>query len=666
MKKKIGQVSTAAILLAVCFAWGTWATTATMYFSSDQYGQNRITNIQEGDRIWIAVYDPDENIDCDFRDKIFPDISLMDPKTGALFNWNNSGDLSGDYLKETSADSGLFVSNQYFRIGGRANVTLKNWTHTPGDLVDGAYSYSGGVYSFLSVTGRVENMDTVYGMYQDHNDSTDIAVTMAKLIDTKGTISWDQLVYLDSHGSAKITIVDPDENLYPSEIEKIPVFIIVNPGSWNPVRENSPTNFCMLKRCGGIDPVDGSVMDEPIRWYNIYNSGLGGPYPNNTQPVSACAYYMQYPVSGNVTTFDTTDPNGYCRVMFYAQETGFDTGVFELRLDHILSGLGFNSLKKRDTLVAYYLDPNDTDDFKLATAYIEEAEHSVTSFVDESHATKSVYQIGRNPVYVQVIDSNANVDCCGDPEQIVTHICDPHGEDDSEWIILDETSSNSPIFFTQAKISLLPAWNALGLGIPGPGGWQLQLDNWKLEAYNEDSIYVRYNDVYYTQNAIDSLGDSNSNTAFPPEIAAVRVSNDVSFDTMQISDTQVFDGSSVNMYFLDRRGNQVTSYVNSDCALIEVIDPDQNEDPLRRDRIYAYWDGGQDLACAMQTPDIFGNPARAKVYVVNPRNGHWAAVDLLETGVGTGNFVSVTGVDLISQDASDPTHIPHPSRFLPA
>ena len=85
----------------------------------------------------------------------------------------------------------------------------------------------------------------------------------------------------------------------------------------------------------------------------------------------------------------------------------------------------------RDVLVAYYLDPNDEDDFKLATAYIEEHQHSITSFTDENRTDKSLYWLGRDPVYVQVIDANANVDpCC--PEQVIVHICDPHGEDDAE------------------------------------------------------------------------------------------------------------------------------------------------------------------------------------------------------------------------------------------
>ena len=47
---------------------------------------------------------------------------------------------------------------------------------------------------------------------------------------------------------------------------------------------------------------------------------------------------------------------------------------------------------------------------------------------------------------------------------------------------------------------------------------------------------------------------------------------------MKIGDTQVYNGTATTMYFLDRQGNRVSGYVNSDCVFIEVIDPDQNED----------------------------------------------------------------------------------------
>jgi len=40
-------------------------------------------------------------------------------------------------------------------------------------------------------------------------------------------------------------------------------------------------------------------------------------------------------------------------------------------------------------------------------------------------------------------------------------------------------------------------------------------------------------------------------------------------------------------------------------------------------------------------------PASPKLYVLNPRSGHWAALDLLETGVATGDFVSVICIDLV-------------------
>jgi len=148
---------------------------------------------------------------------------------------------------------------------------------------------------------------------------------------------------------------------------------------------------------------------------------------------------------------------------------------------------------------------------------------------------------------------------------------------------------------------------------------------------------------------------------------------------MSIADTQVYDGSTVNMFFLDRQGNRVSGYANSDCVFIEVIDPDQDEDQYRRERIDAFWDGAQNVpfgpqanrefGCVLGTrvehtlnsllgdTNIFNNaPAEApntvfhgeaKLYVLNPRSGFWAAVDLLETGPATGDFVSVICIDLV-------------------
>ena len=666
MKKIVILGSVVPIFVVVVLTLACWATDAEMYFASDLNGQNRVTSIQEGDEIWICVYDPDENINCDFQDKIFTDIRLVDPKTNAWLAWNNTGDLTGNYLEETGGNTGLFVSNEAFAVGARR----ADWSHGTGDLIAGADLYLDGIYTSLGEPGRVENMDTLVGLYQDPNDTTDVVVAMAKIIDTKASISWNWEIYENPDVPAIITIVDPDENLNCNEVEYVPVFIIVNPGSWNPVDAvpaegfsgRSATNFCMLKRYGGVNPADDSVLNEPIRWYNIYNSGIGAHYPDNAQPTVDGAYYIEYPIEadGNVVSFETTDPDGFCRVMFYARETGFSTGVFQLHLNNILSDLGFDSLSIRDVLVAYYLDPNDFDDFALSTAYIEEHQHSVTGFTDATRNEMSGYWLGRDAVHVQVIDSNANVNPCA-PEQVVVHICDPHGEDDAEWIILNETSSNSPVFFNNTGTQLRPVWDASGLQVfPGPGGYQLQLDNWRFEAYNEDSVYARYNDVYYINdnNGIDGLGDTDPTTAFPPLIGRVRVGNDVSFDTMEVGDTQVFDAStgSVNMYFLDRGGNKVSYYLPSDCAFIEVVDPDQNEDESRADRVDAYWDGSQPHPYGLPGIDeIFGNPGNAKVFVANPRNGRWAAVDLLEAGPSTGDFVSVTCVDLVSVYPAIPT-----------
>jgi hypothetical protein len=150
------------------------------------------------------------------------------------------------------------------------------------------------------------------------------------------------------------------------------------------------------------------------------------------------------------------------------------------------------------------------------------------------------------------------------------------------------------------------------------------------------------------------------------------VQNDVSFDLMSVADTQVYDGSTTNMWFLDRQGNRVSGYVNSDCVFIEVVDPDQDEDQYRRERIDGYWDYGQNYPfgpddanlwlCGPKTTSgyhkvntpqlghttIFNEKEAPKVYVLNPRSGYWASLDLLETGVATGDFVSVICIDLTS------------------
>ena len=782
MRRRIGLAS----LLLMAFAVVASATTAELYFSNDRNGQDRVTNVREGQEIWIVVYDPDQNTDCDIRDKFTADVKLFDPKTGAYIIWNQHpdfgpGNIVGDYLEETGADTGLFVSNRAFRLGTRESFSLSEpWKHThvvdtpSSPLTDfrwGNFGYFGNVDEASSYTkwgfsdtadqvwwigdqignslfyegafielddtafilpsdlnglrsdlgpadlwliGRFENMDTLVGIVQDPNDPGDVATSMMKLLDTEAAITWSAEVYPDANEAAQITVVDPDENLSCHHVEYVPVFILVNPGSWNPANSSlveddatgdSPNNFCMLMRTGGIagdDTTDLSVPStievgdiRPIRWFNIYNAEKNDEGNLGAQDGR---YYVQYPnaavfddridVYGSV--FDTVSPNGVTAISFYAMETGADTGIFQLNLNSILEDLGFNSLRSRDVLAAYYLDPNDDDDFKLATAYIEERNHAIARFTDSNRSDADLYWIGRDSVYVEVVDANANVDACC-PEQVVVHLCDPHDEDDGEFWVLDETSSNSSIFFSHQGMELLPVWDALGVGLADRvGGFQLDLDNWRLEVFNEDEIYVRYNDVTYVQNeqGMLGLGDSNTVTAYSgPRIDRVRVSNDVAFDLASIADTQVFDGDAVSMWFRDRTGQRITGYTNADCVFIEVVDADQDEDQLRRERIDGFWDGGQNwpfgplplnpFGCEwerVQThpvnplfgdtnifnnspdpSDRFTTDGSAKIYVLNPRNGRWAAVDLLETGVATGTFVSVICIDLTDVYTCVPT-----------
>ena len=920
MKRQLTVVAIIASLAVSLVAVVALASTGEIYFSTDSNGQSRVTSVTEGQTIWICVYDPDQNINCDLRDKIWTDIKVLDPKTGATIVWSSygpknspvlgyvgrNGDTSkGNFLEEIGADTGLFVSNTPFQVGARENPTVpEENTHIVGpydangrplDFQWGNYAYVAGVRGWFGaddnaadtlvfspglmdltglsgailpsqikpglptkdadrwLAGRFQNQDTLVGIYQDPVDASDVAVTMAKIASTQGAISWDKAVYKDQRETATITVTDPDENVNSSAVEYAPVFILVDPGSWNTGAGSAVNDFASLQSTGGVVPngsATGTPLAQPIRWVNIYNGAASQEtgvfqYPDNDQPHSTGAYYIQYPTTvsspENVTQFATVDKNGYCRVMFYAQETGPNTGVFQLNLNDIAKDLGFSTLSVHDTLAAYYMDPNDPSDFHIATAAIESSAASPVSFTDAQRTPKPTYWLGRDSIYVQVNDPDANLTACC-PNQVRVQVVDPHGEDDVEWLTADETSSNSPVFFTNAGTPLVPVWDALGTGLSTSiGGYQLMIGNWKLEAFNGDDIYARYNDVAYampaaagtqspsllvsdpvingdtgtvilsvenmpggglasmsvqtdsityapanvsnvhlaplsgfvalaeafnnttgqgafvianatagvengpvaslvftipsggnpgpqpftfTKSAIE-LGDAGNklitewNLFYGKQASAktgtgvisqTRVPGDVSFAQMQVNDTQVTDGSKTSMYFVNRQGNRVSGYVSSDCVFVEVVDPDQNEDSNRRERIDGTWDGGQNFPFGPlplnafhdgATPtnpqthpanallgdmNLFGSSPQAPsgytvppssysvdgkpvfgapmLYVLNPRNGRFASVDLLETGVATGDFVSVTCINLASVYKQVPTLDARPGDTL--
>jgi hypothetical protein len=729
VKRRLVVGGIVAITLVQLLVLSAFPSDAVVWLASDKNGQSRVTSVQEGSSVWICVYDPDENTDSGAQDRIWTDVKLMDPNTGAYIVWKSyvdatgspanqqyddpdyipyrghfpgptAGWTGGDYLEETGADTGLFVSARPFRIGARVDSVVPQLNTHSLPLTDfqwGNYEYVDGIRGWFDSDGvftpglmssalpladtvchgKVENMDTLVLIYSDPNDDKDVAVSMAKIGDTESKIAWDSEIYRDARGAATITVTDPDENLDSSKVEYAPVFIFVNPGSWNPVDagNKSANDFWMLQRYGGVSDIGATakVGPGPIDWFNIYDSGTPA-LALGAQPTVEGSYYVQYPKRGahtNVSYFDTSSATGVTRVMFYAEETGANTGVFEIHLSGMCRDLGFNSLQIGDVLVAYYQDPNDEDDFSLGATYVGTHEHvSTTRFTDSSQVDKPIYWIGRDPLCVEVNDTNANTGP-GWPEQVVAHISDPHSGD-SEWIILDETSSNSPVFFTNFGTELDPVWDAMGVGT-GPsvsGGYQPVLDNWRVEVLNEDDVYVQYNDVRYSDESLARVGDSDPGMAFPPLIDRVRVANDVSFDLMSIADTQVYNGQAVQMWFLDRQGNRVNGYVNSDCVFIEVVDPDQNEDAGRRERVDAYWDCGQNwpfgpfalngwncgpsgeakhpFSSLLGDTNVFGDGDRAMTYILNPRSGYWAALDLLETGVASGDFVSVICVDLVN------------------
>ncbi len=724
------------------------------YFSNAA-GQ-KLGTVWEGQQIYIAIKDPEKGA-CGI-DQFQADLTVFDFKTGAHFI------IQGAWFRELGGiGSGLYFlvqqrnsnSKVAIQVGARFDYTQipEGQTHIMGrispaplalDGDNGAITYTGGwiegAWEYVDedvstdgtllvgtgefperrltarvdfetaanpntsaepagqtgIVGRFENNDTLILIARDRTDERNIDQDQIKIVDTvaKLTAAPSRLDYGCGPACANIvvTIDDKDENLNCNEIEYVPFFVIINPGSWNPVEGAPVTNFCNLMLTGGNQTPD-TPYNEPIRWYNIYE-------PER---------YINY---GNAAWWNPAWAGGEAliRAVFFAAETSVDSGVFTFdfgNLEDFQRALGFepgDRLPAGTTIAFYYIDPNDFDDMDLATVQVGNRPLSQTFLTDANGLPVQEVRIGAGwgGLYVRVYDADADVQaCCQD--KVVVHICDPHNEDDSEYYVLDEISNNSGIFFSQSGIPLLPVWDAVA-------GYQLVFDDWRVQSFNEDTIFVRYNSVDYDRTYLNALGDGTANDDFPPAILdgmtwfedamGLATRNqywDVSFAKVKVYDTQVFDGTTHHMRFLNGQYQPVTSIPVSGSLYLEVTDLDQNEHPAMRELIFGGWNKDaastdDDTAAANEDsmpiwgrertgvfnetlgPDEpFRNPTdtvlwetsisgiaeTVKVFMWNPQRGTWERMDLRETAVGSGIFRSTTCV-LVSAAS-----LPVPGEFTP-
>jgi len=665
--KRIGLIG--AVLAAVVFSTAALAFDA--YFS-DAAG-NKLGSVQEGQRVYIAVKDPEKGA-CGIAE-FQADLVIFDWKTGA-FIWVEDDPATpltyeGAWFRELGGiGSGLYFwvtgpgSNvkQSVQVGTRWDFAIVpygqthvlnpstapfpygpplweggTWEYVDEDVIQpgGAPWTPGPVTVYLNnlpqnrltarvefataptpaywavlpasptspvglgvIVGRVENNDTLILIVADNTDERNIDQDQVKIVDTvaKLTVTPTKVAYGCGPACQNIIvrIEDPDENLNPNEIEYVPFFVIVNPGSWNPATSNI-NNFCSLMLRGSFDNATlttGPDLNEPIRWYNIYDE------PVFEDTLTVPSRWIEYPAAWLSGAF-TVGGAPVGRALFFAAETSVNSGVFEFNfgnLNALQAALGFNQFPPGTTIAFYYIDPNDFDDMDLATIVVGDRPHSQVFITDATGVPVSEVKLGWGGLYIRVYDADANVEACC-PDKVVVHICDPHNEDDSEYVVIDEISNNSGIFFTQSGIPLLPVWDAVA-------GYQLVFNDWKVQAFNEDTIFVRYNSVDYVQAWLNLLGSGDPNTPvdldgdgipdapFPPRINDAAPRNqvwDVSFAKVKVYDFQVFDGTKVNMRFLDGNYQPVTEIPVSGSLYLEVTDLDQNEDPLLRELIFGGW-----------------------------------------------------------------------------
>jgi len=151
------------LLLAGAFVW---ASSPQVFFSGDPLGQEKLGAVAEGQHVYVCVFDPDWNVNPDERDSIVDSSCVIDDiTTGARLRLGGSGTVPASDFVETGADTGLFVNPTSVQIGARRSTSAANWTHSLGSFAQGSRVYLQGQYQDFSVSGRIENMDTIIVRY---------------------------------------------------------------------------------------------------------------------------------------------------------------------------------------------------------------------------------------------------------------------------------------------------------------------------------------------------------------------------------------------------------------------------------------------------------------------------------------------------------------------
>ncbi len=663
------------LLVVAALALGAWAVAAQEFDQFDAYFAtakgDRITGpVQEGTVVYVAVQGTGRYCGMD---EFKGDILIFDFKTGAYVEvyeaWFRElgGPGSGLFFWVTGETSSVKVG---VPLGSRMDFSaVEGQVHVlglgdgdvalipPEDMAGNALEWAEGWWSYdetgerveFEANGRLENNDTIILMVRDLSDPLGRVIDQdqLKILDTQGVLTVTPANV--DYGCAEcpninIKVVDPDENLNPNEIEYVPVFVIINPGSWNPDPEVGINNFC------------GFLRQNEIRWYNIYEEWFLDYVTETGEPP------LWWPTGADETEI---------LAVVFVPEEGPAAGTFSLNLGNLedFQEYLWGDPEARNykfpmgtTFSFYYIDPNDFDDMDLGwfrVAYSEDT-YSRTMLTDNFGRVVDTVKLGWDGLYVRVVDGDANVElCCCD--QILVHLCDPHNEDDSEYLILDEVSPNAGIFFTLGAVPLLPGWDAVG-------GFKLVFDDWRVQAFNEDTIFAQYNSVDHDPEGLNTLGDGDDED-FPPRIFLDRETGeplgryqywDVSFAKVKVYDTQVFNGQVHKMYFVDCAGNRILTERLPSGGMVGLMveDPDQNEEPRLSELISWKWDvvdgniaGSDPLIPAVLEEFLNLNPesltrkaSPMKIFVVNASNGEWEPLYLRETQPNSGIFRSTTCV----------------------